>query len=143
MPRTRSPRKGSMQFWPKARASSETARIRHWPSVKETKLLGFAGYKVGMSHVMINDNRQTSLTKGTEIFCPITVIECPPLKVISIRFYKKFRDDSRLVSELYADSLYKELARRINIPVKKGKEAAYFDFVRLMCETQPKLVGFG
>ena len=92
---------------------------------------------------MLTDNRQTSLTKGTEIFCPITIIECPPLKAISIRFYKKFRDDSRLVSEIYADSLDKELARRINIPVKKGKEATDFDFVRLMCATQPKLTGFG
>src|SRR3989344_8705520 len=143
MPRTRSPRAGSMQFWPRARSSTETARIRHWPNNKEAKLLGFAGYKVGMSHVLITDNRQSSLTKGTEIFCPTTVIECPPLKAISIRFYKKFRDDSRLVSELYADSLDKELGRRINLPAKKGKEAADFDFVRLMCATQPKLTGFG
>ena len=143
MPRTRSPRAGSMQFWPRARSSTETARIRHWPNNKEAKLLGFAGYKVGMSHVLITDNRQSSLTKGTEIFCPTTVIECPPLKAISIRFYKKFRDDSRLVSELYADSLDKELGRRINLPTKKGKEVVDFDFVRLMCATQPKLTGFG
>ena len=88
MPRVRSPRAGSMQFWPRSRSRNEVARIRTWPESKESKLLGFAGYKVGMTHLLINDNGQNSMTKGTDIFCPVTIVECPPLKTASIRFYK-------------------------------------------------------
>ncbi len=156
MPRTRKPRAGSMQFWPRVRARHSYARIRNWGIGKEAKPLGFAGYKVGMTHLLINDNRPHSLTKGTEIFCPVTIVECPPLKTASIRFYKNTQNGSKLVSELFADSLDKELERKITIPKKKGTEKAddggvssqasqvtNSDFVRLLCYTQPKLTSIG
>ena len=130
-----------MQFWPRVRSRYSYPRIRTWPSIKEAKLLGFAGYKVGMTHLMINDNRQHSLTKGAEIFCPVTVIECPPIKTASIRFYKNTLNGSKIVSELIADSLDKEMERKITMPKKKGKESDDFDFLRLLCYTQPKLTG--
>lgn len=143
MPKTRQPRAGSLQFHPRARSRYSYARIRNWPKSKEAKILGFAGYKVGMTHLLVNDNRQYSLTKGTEIFCPITIVECPPLKAASIRFYKNAQDGPKLVSEMLADSLDKELERKITIPKKKGKEMPDFDFIRLLCHTQPKLTGIG
>ncbi len=143
MPKTRQPRAGSMQFWPRVLARYKYARIRTWPASKEVKLLGFAGYKAGMTHLLITDNRANSLTKGTEIFCPITVIECPPIKTASIRFYKNARDGTKLVSELFADSLDKELEKKIIIPKKKGKQADDFDFIRLLCYAQPKLTSIG
>src|SRR3989338_855297 len=143
MPRTRKPRAGSMQFWPRVRSRYSYARIRNWPSSKEAKPLGFAGYKVGMTHLLINDARANSLTKGTDIFCPITVVECPPLKSASIMFYKNTQDGTKLVSQLFADSLDKFIDRKITLPKKKGKDAADFDFVRLQCYTQPHLTGIG
>ncbi|MBI3026818.1 50S ribosomal protein L3 [Candidatus Woesearchaeota archaeon] len=143
MPRTRKPRAGSMQFWPRVRARHSYARIRNWSHSTEAKPLGFAGYKVGMTHLLINDNRPYSLTKGTDIFCPVTVIECPPLKTASIRFYKKTKDGLMLVGETIADSLDKDLERKITLPKKKGKEPSGYDFVRLSCFTQPKLTGIG
>lgn len=143
MPRTRHPRAGSMQFWPRVRSRQSYPRIRNWPSAKEAKPLGFAGYKVGMTHALIIDNNPHSLTKGTEVFYPITVIECPPLKTYSIRFYKNTTDGKKLVSEILADQLDKETERKITTPKKKGKEAADFDFVRLGCHTQPKLTKIG
>lgn len=132
-----------MQFWPRVRSRQSYPRIRNWPSAKEAKPLGFAGYKAGMTHALINDANPNSLTKGTEIFYPLTVIECPPIKTASIRFYKKTQNGLRLVSEIIADSLDKETERKITLPKKKGKEAADFDFVRLSCHTQPKLTGIG
>lgn len=143
MPRTRSPRAGSVQFWPRVRSKLNYPRIRNWPEGKETKILGFAGYKTGMTHILINDNRQTSLTKGTDIFCPVTVVECPPLKTASIRFYENTKNGSKLISELFADSIEKELERKIVVHKKKGKEVENFDFVRLLCYTQPKLTETG
>ena len=132
-----------MQFWPRVRSRQRYARIRTWPLSKESKPLGFAGYKVGMTHIMIVDNGQNSLTKGQEIFCPVTVIECPPLKVASIKFYKNSQKITHLVSEIFADNFEKELEDTITIPKKKGKEADNFDFIRLLCYTQPKLTGIG
>ncbi len=143
MPRTRQPRSGSMQFWPRVRSRYSYPRIRNWPAGKEPRLLGFAGYKVGMTHLIINDNRQSSLTKGTEISCPITVIECPPLKTASIMFYKNTNNGTKLVAQLFADSLDKEVARNLTTPKKKGKEPDDYDIVRLLCYTQPKMTNIG
>ena len=143
MPRTRKPRAGSMQFWPRVRTRYAIPRIRNWCSSSEVKLLGFAGYKVGMTHMMINDNWVHSLTKGKEIFCPVTIIECPPIKTASIRFYKNTQNGLKPVSEIYADLLDKELSRKIVVHNKKGKETEDFDFLRLLCYTQPKLTGMG
>ena len=132
-----------MQFWPRVSARHHYTRIRNWPESKEPNLVGFAGYKVGMTHLLINDNNPHSLTKGTEIFCPVTIMECPPLKTASIRFYKKTINGAKLISELFADSLDKELERKITLHKKKGKEPTDFDFIRLLCYTQPKLTGIG
>lgn len=143
MPRTRSPRAGSMQFWPRVRARDSNARIRNWQASKENNLLGFAGYKVGMTHLLITDNRQHSLTKGAEIFCPVTVVECPPIKTASIIFYKNTQDGSKIVSEVLAGSTNKEMGRKIPENKKKGKEPQDFDFIRLFCYTQPNLTGIG
>ena len=132
-----------MQFWPRVRAKDSHTKIRNWPASKENKLLGFAGYKAGMTHLLITDNRQHSLTKGAEIFCPITVVECPPIKTASIRFYKNTQDGPKIVSEIYADSTNKELDRKIIAHKKKGAEPADFNFVRLFCYTQPDLTGIG
>lgn len=143
MPRTRKPRAGSMQFWPRVRSSLSFPRIRNWPKSSEAKLLGFAGYKVGMTHLLVNDGWQHSMTKGKEIFCPVTIIECPPIKTCSIRFYKNTKNGLLVVSETFADSVDKELSRKIVDHNKKGKEPQDFDFVRLLCYTQPKLTSIG
>lgn len=143
MPKTKKPRSGSMQFWPRVRSRTNYPRIRNWLASKEPKPLGFAGYKVGMTHLLINDNRQHSLTKGTDIFCPTTIVECPPIKTASIRFYKKDPKHTKLVAETFANSLDKELERKITIPKNEEKGTTDFDFIRLLCYTQPKLTNIG
>ena len=85
MPKPRAPRRGSLQYWPRKRSKRVFARVRTWNNVKEVKPLGFAGYKVGMTHLLINDNRKTSTTKGIDISCPATIVECPPLKILSLK----------------------------------------------------------
>jgi len=144
MPNIRKPRKGSLQFWPRKRAKRSYARVRSWAKLKDVKPLGFAGYKVGMTHAMINDNRKTSLTKGEEICCPVTIIECPPTKTASIRFYKKTTDGLKIVSEIFSDKPDTELGRKITMPKKikkKIEDIKDFDEVRLLVYTQPKLAG--
>lgn len=113
------PRRGSLQFWPRKRARRELPRIRNWVKIDSSKLLGFLGYKVGMTQVSLKDNRKDSITKGQEISWPITVIECPPLKIASARFYKKTHDGFKVSNQ------------------------QDFDDVRLIVKTQPKLTSTG
>lgn len=144
MPNIRKPRSGSLQYWPRKRAKRQYARVRSWAKLQESKLLGFAGYKVGMAHTLIMDNKKTSMTKGQEIFCPITIIECPPLKTASIRFYKKTAYGLKLISEIFAEKLDKELERKITLPKKikkKIEDIKDFDNVTMLVYTQPKLTG--
>jgi large subunit ribosomal protein L3 len=153
MPTIRKPRSGSLQYWPRKRSKRVFARVRTWAKTKEAKPSGFAGYKVGMTHLMINDNRKTSTTKGMEIFCPATIIECPPLKTASIRFYKNTINGLRLISEQFAGNLDKEINRTL-IPPKtqkksvdkkneKEKSSINFDCIRLLVHTMPSLTGIG
>lgn len=138
-----------MQFWPRKRAKRIFARVRSWKDVKEAKLLGFAGYKAGMTHCIISDNNQNSLTKGEDIFCPATVIECPPIKIASIRLYKKTPYGLMLHSEIFSKNVDKELERRVFLPKKDSEKKLdsvnpeeYSD-IRVLIYTQPKLTGIG
>lgn len=151
MPTTRRPRKGSLQYWPRKRARRGFARVR--ARLKgEAKILGFAGYKAGMTHCMIVDNRAASRTKGEDIFMPATVIECPPLKIMSIRLYKKTPSGLLMSTEILSKNPSKELERKIILP-KKGQKtgadsaidsvkAEDYDDIRVMVHTQPGLIGF-
>ena len=140
MAKKSSPRKGSLQFHPRSRAKSPVARVRTWRSAKEAKLLGFAGYKVGMAHVVATDNNPNTLSKNTPIRIPVTIIECPPLKSVSVRFYRNLNHNRRVVGEVYATSFDKELARKRTMPKKpkmKMEDIKEFDDLTLLVQTQP------
>lgn len=148
MPTKRKPRDGSLQYWPRVRAKSQTARVRSWAEFKETKVLGFAGYKAGMTHVIAEDNRPNSKIKGQPISMAVTVVECPPLKTASIILYKKSGYGWSVSSQIIFDKLDKELSKRISMPKKINKKAADikledFDDIRLLVYTQPKLTNIG
>ncbi|MBI4439116.1 50S ribosomal protein L3 [Candidatus Woesearchaeota archaeon] len=149
MATTRSPRHGSLQFWPRRRAKRQYSRVRHYPRESGAGLLGFAGYKAGMTHVIAVDNRQMSHTKGMEVAMPVTVIECPPLKVASVRFYKKTPYGLRLSAEVFGKA-DKELGRKACLPKKTGADIKDFEnrlgefsVVRVNVYTQPKFTSAG
>jgi large subunit ribosomal protein L3 len=142
MPDVKNPRRGSMQFWPRKRAKRIYPRIRSHNKPKEAQLSGFAGYKVGMTHVIVKDNNKNSLTKGTEISFPVTVLEAPPIKVLGVRFYKK---DSYgklyVVKDIVGRINDKNLKRKIRLPKKdKSFEEIEFDEARALCYTQPSKI---
>ena len=64
------PRRGSLAYSPRKRAKSEVPRIRAWPEQDEPRILGFAGYKAGMTHVILVDDSPNSPTEGLEISVP-------------------------------------------------------------------------
>lgn len=143
----RQPRHGSMQVWPRKRAKRQYPRVRSWAKTTEKKLLGFAGYKVGMTHVLHVDNVKTSKTKGEDIFCPVTIIECPPLKVASVRLYSLDAYGLTPKTQFNSKILDKEIERKLTKPKKHNEEslakisANDFAELTLVVYTQPKLVG--
>ena len=68
MPTKRWPRRGSLQYWPRKRAKSPVARVKAWANVKDPILLGFAGYKAGMTHVMAVDNTKNHTLNWFKLF---------------------------------------------------------------------------
>ena len=116
MPTKRSPRKGSLQFWPRKRARKFLPRV-NWNAINSAKSLkGFICYKAGMASAYVKDNTSDSMTKGKNITVPCTIIECPPMKIFSIRFYK----NKIVAKDILAESLDKELKKKVKIP-KKNK----------------------
>ena len=135
------PRHGSLQFYPRKRAekivpSANWFFLEQFAERNNIKgLLGFLGYKVGMVSCVAKDNTPNSLTKNKQIVLPLTLIECPGMKVFSIRLLK-----NKLVkSEIISDSIEKEVKRKIKIP-KKIKKIDFekinkedYDDIRLLC----------
>lgn len=138
MSKTDGPRHGSMQFWPRVRAKSETPRVRA-NIFGAAPINGFCGYKAGMTHIVVKDTGSTSLTKGMTITKPVTVIECPPVKVAGVRYYKK----NVAISEVYS-KVDKELMKSLFV-VKPSdiKEDIDFDEIRLIVSTCPKQTTIG
>ncbi len=134
------PRRGSMQFWPRVRAKRIYPRIRTWVANQNQKLLGFLGYKAGMTHLFFESTDPHAPMKGKPEFMPVTIVECPPMKPYSIRFYRHSTDGLLLASELFSPKLD---AKLFKIPKKSGQRPAQFDSVRLVVYSQPSLTGTG
>ncbi|MCD6414813.1 MAG: 50S ribosomal protein L3 [Candidatus Diapherotrites archaeon] len=89
MAKRSSPRRGSLGFLPKKRARRVYPSVSSWPETSETKPLMFAGYKAGMTQIIGIDKQKTSHSFQQEVALPVTIIECPPLKVIGFKAYEK------------------------------------------------------
>ena len=147
------PRRGSLAYLPKGRASHWTPRIRFWPKYEgPPQLLGFAGFKAGTTHATIVDNRQGSLTYGKEVTFPVTVVETPPLVVSGIRFYENWNGGLRSVGEVWAPEQPKDLARAIKVPEKFDPAPGWEKVesmkdrvleIRAIVSSQPRLAKIG
>ena len=148
MVRHHQPRKGSVAFSPRKRAAKETPRVKSWPQIDEPKLLGLAGYKVGMTHALVTDTDKNSPTNGMDVFTPVTVLEVPPVVVMGIRAYEKTSRGLKVITEVLADNLDQELSRKISLPKEYNKSEAIAKIqgalenteeIRVLVHTNPKV----
>ncbi|RLI04240.1 50S ribosomal protein L3 [Candidatus Bathyarchaeota archaeon] len=114
--RKSAPRRGSLAFRPRARAKSLVPRIRYWPELAEPKLCGFAGYKAGMTYGFVVEDNPSSPNYGKEVFCPITVIDAPPLWVCCVRAYERTVNGLKTFTEVWSENLPKDLDRVLTLP---------------------------
>ncbi len=118
------PKRGSLSYSPRKRAKRILARIRCWPKIKaETPtLLGFIGYKAGMTHLFAIEDRKRSPNYGKEVIRPATILETPPMLICAIRAYTKNPYGLQTFTEAWLEKPPKELERALTMPEKFNTE---------------------
>ena len=115
------PRKGSLGYGPRQRASSEVPRFGSWPEADgQPGLQGFAGYKAGMSHVVMIDDAANSPREGMERTVPVTVVETPPMRAVALRAYEDTPYGLRPLTETWTDEPHPDLERALDVPESGG-----------------------
>lgn len=108
-----------MGFGPRKRAASEVPRIRSWPDDEGSPALqGFAGYKAGMTHVVMVNDESNSPREGMEESVPVTVVETPPMRAVALRAYKDTAYGMKPVTEVWATEFHEELDRTLDLPAE-------------------------
>jgi len=143
------PRHGSLAYLPRGRAKRTVGRIRFWPKVEEgPTLLGFMGYKAGMTHILMVEDKPGSLNLGKEASHPATILDAPPIIVFAIRAYTKDQYGLHTFTEAWMKSPPKDFDRALVLPeefnteenLKKIEEnLEEIAEIRLLAATQPRL----
>jgi len=123
--KTHAPKHGSLAYLPRHRAKSPVARIRYWPRIKADtpKLLGFAGYKAGMTYVFAIEDRKRSPNFGKEVMKAATVLEAPPLVVCGMRTYSHNPYGLQQLTECWMKNPPEDLDRTLVLPENFDTEA--------------------
>ncbi|MDP8002720.1 MAG: 50S ribosomal protein L3 [Caldisphaera sp.] len=146
-------RRGSLGFYPRMRTEEFVPKIKSWPtiSLQEPKLLGFIGYKVGMTHIFMIEDRQGLPNFGKEVIKPVTIIETPPIYVLAVRGYGfdlnkglyplteawgKIPEEIELQRRIPTQGEFKEENKK-----ELQKKASEIKEVRVLIASQPKLTG--
>ncbi|MDS0294366.1 MULTISPECIES: 50S ribosomal protein L3 [Halogeometricum] len=149
MPQPSRPRKGSMGYGPRTRAAKEVPRIKSWPDDDGSPALqGFAGYKAGMTQVMMVNDESNSPREGMEEAVPVTVVETPPMRAVALRAYEDTPYGTKPLTEVWASEFDENLDRALDLPsedtfdddaddLRSALEAGEVDDVRVITHTVP------
>lgn len=112
-----------MGFGPRKRATDEVPRIRSWPDDDGAPALqGFAGYKAGMTHVVMVNDEANSPREGMEESVPVTVVETPPMRAVALRAYEQTSYGLKPTTEVWTDEFHSELDRTLDLPAEDSFE---------------------
>merc|ERR1739847_7319 len=109
------PRHGSLKFLPKKRCTRPRGKPKSFPKDDASKpihLTAFIGFKAGMTHVVREAEKPGSAINKKEVVEPVTIVECPPLKVVGVTGYIKTADGPRSIKTVWAARLTDEVKRR-------------------------------
>jgi len=143
------PRHGSLAYLPRKRAKSPVARIRYWPQIKSDspRLLGFAGYKAGMTYIFTIEDKKRSPHFGKEVMKAATILETPPILVCGFRTYTKTPYGLQNISEVWMKEPPAILDRALVLPdtfeteamlEKVQKNLDQTTAIRVVTATQPQ-----
>jgi large subunit ribosomal protein L3 len=123
-----------------------SGEVNYWPTIEgDPRLLGFAGYKAGMTHLYYVEDKRRSPEYGQEIKTAATIIEAPPLLILGIRAYNKTNKGLLAFTEVWMDDIPSYIFRGINSFESNSKEGLenlelYLDEInemRVIVATQP------
>jgi large subunit ribosomal protein L3 len=150
MPQRSRPRKGSLGYGPRKRAPSEVPRFRSWPDDDgQPQVQGFAGYKAGMSHVVMINDESDSPREGMEETVPVTILETPPVRAVALRAYEATPYGKKPLTEVWTDEFHDELDRVLDLPdgpvgdeeqLREAVETGDVADLRLITHTVPDAV---
>jgi large subunit ribosomal protein L3 len=119
-----------MGFSPRKRAASEVPRFNSWPDGDgQPGLQGFAGYKAGMTHVVLVDDRSQATTAGMETTVPVTIVETPPMRAVAVRAYEDTPYGMKPLTEVWTDDAHPDLERALDVPADGTDPSAIEDAV--------------
>ena len=147
------PRRSSLGYR-RSRASSRKPRVRAWPDYEgdQPKILGFPGFKAGMTRVIYREDNPNSHLSNTQRITPVTVIETPPVILYGIRAYKMTPYGLKILKDVITNSPSRFYKRRRRYPEVDNQEEqidALLEVadeaveIRALIHTQPDLTGIG
>ncbi len=118
------PRRGSMAFSPRKRARRHFGRVKSWTSESPTdiKIQGFAGWKAGMTHILMTDTNPNSPSRGLEVRRPVTIVEIPPMVILGVRGYVMTSYGKQTSGEVWADNETLENYEKLGLFPREGKK---------------------
>ena len=117
-----------MAFSPRKRARRSFGHVKSWPKTEasEVRIQGFAGWKAGMTHILARDLNPRSPSAGQETRIPVTVVECPKMRILGVRGYQMTPYGKQAVGEAWVDAeqiaeAFSDLLKRL--PERKEHDA--------------------
>jgi large subunit ribosomal protein L3e len=128
------PRCGHLGYLPRRRTKKTKGTIRSFPrddASKPVHLTGFMGFKAGMTHVVRTlEKREGKKTVKKDVTDAVTVIECPPIKVIGLVGYIETPRGLRTLSTVWAQNLPEGVIRRFYKNYHVSKKRAFTNYAK-------------
>jgi len=148
-----SPHRGSKSY-NHIRASSLKPRPRVWQQIGgKARLTGMVGFKAGMTHAAMIEDRKNIVMTNQEVIVPVTILEVPPIVVLGMRGYENTNAGLQIAGEAWAEKFpVRELSRAIKLPKESKTESQLKELqerldslaeLRAIVCTQPALTGIG
>jgi large subunit ribosomal protein L3e len=118
-----------LAFLPKRRTRHHRGRVRSFPrdnAKAPVHLTAFIGYKAGMTHVARHhEKREGKKIIKKDIVEPVTIIECPPMKIVGLVGYVETPRGLRALSTVRAQKIPDEVKRRFYKNWQTAKKKAF------------------
>ncbi|OLS18972.1 MAG: 50S ribosomal protein L3 [Candidatus Heimdallarchaeota archaeon LC_3] len=116
------PNRGSLGFRPRKRVKRESARWRaypEWTDKADPNVLGFAGYKVGMTHIIKQEEKIRAPKFKQEVLTAVTIIELPKTLCFGLRLLKVGDTGIlQVLGEVWYTNVDKDFKKKLKPPKK-------------------------
>eukprot|EP00386_Alphamonas_edax_P002911 GDKI01008909.1.p1 GENE.GDKI01008909.1~~GDKI01008909.1.p1 ORF type:complete len:399 (+),score=161.39 GDKI01008909.1:1-1197(+) len=122
------PRSGSLGFLPRKRCRRHRGKVKSFPKDDRTQkphFTAFMGYKSGMTHIVRDVDKPGSRLHKKEVVEAVSVIECPPMKVVGFVGYIETPRGLRALTTVWAQHLSTECRRRFYKNWYQSKQKAF------------------